>query len=115
MLLEIGFERVEPGNVLRVLKPEILGVLPCLPAQLIRLLLYQVDDAFVVAEVLLQQFRVPVEPEAFYDKSIKMSYKEIGKTKSTWFGVAETAEYRPAREKLVAMRSRNSLDSITIQ
>ena len=75
-------------------------------AQLGGRVLRQPDDLFVIAEVLVAQLRVPVEPEPAPDDAVEAADEEVGEE--------ERARLVLGAEDLVAMRARETRVAVEI-
>ena len=73
--------------------------------------LHEIDQAPVVAEILLGQFRVAIEAEARDHQSLEVTHQEIRQVERAGFLVGERLEGLRAGEELVAVRARQSLDA----
>src|SRR4029079_9638681 len=74
--------------------------------------LCEVDESLVVAEVLVAQLRMAVEPETLDHESVEVARQEVGQEERRGLVLDEARELRTRGVELVAMRAREALDAL---
>ena len=79
------------------------------------LLLRQVNEAAIVAEVAFPQLRVSIEPEGANHKALEVPGEKVGQVKRSRLRVGERIETLVAGEELVAMCTGQSLHALLLE
>ncbi len=75
----------------------------------------EIDDLFVVAEIVGDQFRVPVEAERFQEKRLELAAEEIGHVEGHHVAFADRLEGGAPLVEGKAVRPRDALDAVPVQ
>ena len=108
-------ERVQPRKAGFKFQPKLLRALARLGDEFRRVRLSQVYDAAVVFEVDGPKFRVTIQPQAADHDRIELPDHEVRQEEGSEFRFVDFLKTFGAREELVTVGSRKSLDAVLVE
>ncbi|VTZ60925.1 conserved hypothetical protein [Sinorhizobium medicae] len=96
------------GVAVLVFEPESIGCAPGLLLQCLVLLLGEIDELAIVAEIHVAQFRMPVETERFDNEGLELAGEKVCQEEGGDILVPSRGEVRVSCKEGIAMRTRDS-------
>src|SRR5579872_3339150 len=115
MAFEEILQAAEAGESALVSKPQPRGRGLGLGRQVVVVELGEIDEAAIMAEIIVPQLRKAIEAKALDHQPIEMTDEEVGQEERAELLRGDGGEILRAGEEFIAMRAGNSLDSLLRQ